>query len=164
MSKRMLSISRKKDKNNSESTQKKLLELHQKMIALEKLEICRRASVLNSKEMKNACRKLLDKSKKHIAILQDRKIVYVSSSLAKLFGYSPKEMLNTFFASYIHPQELFRLAEYYLKRISGAEAPPIYSSIFKRRDGTDIHAEIMAGIFPFYKKPADLIIVKELTE
>jgi hypothetical protein len=68
------------------------------------------------------------------------------------------------FASYIHPQELFRLAEYYLKRISGGEAPPIYSSIFKRRDGTDIHAEIMAGIFPFYKKPADLIIVKELTE
>src|SRR4030042_4802889 len=117
MSKRMLSISRKKDKNNSESTQKKLLELHQKMIALEKLDIRRQDSLISATEMKKAFRKLFHDSKECIAILQDRKIVCISPPLARLLGYTQIEMFNISFASYIHPQALFRLAEYYLHRI-----------------------------------------------
>jgi len=157
-------MNRKKDKNNDKSVQKKLLELHRTIIALEKLEISRNESIISSTEMKKACRDLFNKPKSHVAILQDRKIVFISPLMARLLGYTQKEMLNTSFASYVHPQEMFKLAGYYLQRISGREAPPIYNSIVKRKDGKDIRIELMAGIFPYYGKPADLIIVKELTD
>jgi len=157
-------MNRKKDKNEDAAAQKKLLELHQKMIALEKLDIRRQESIITATEMKKVCRKLFHDSKEYIAILQDRKVVCISPPLAKLLGYSQMEMFNTSFANYIHPKELFRLAKYYLKRISGGEAPAIYNSILKRRDGKDIRVEIMAGIFPFFKRPADFVIVNELTE
>jgi PAS domain S-box-containing protein len=164
MHKSMPNMNRKKDKNEDAAAQKKLLELHQKIIALEKLDIRRQESLISAAEMKKACRELFNNSKDCIAILQDRKIVCISPSLAKLLGYPQKEMLNTSFATYIHPQELFKLAGYYLKRISGGEAPPIYNTILKRRDGKDIRVELMAGIFPFFKRPADLVIVQEITE
>ena len=157
-------LNRKKDKAKEESAHKKLLKLHKRIIALEQLDIRRQKAMISAAEMKKACRRLFKNSKECIAILQDRKIVCISPPLAKLLGYSQKEMLNTSFASYIHLQELFKLAEYYLKRISGGEAPPIYNSIIERRDGKDIRVELMAGIFPFYGKPADLVIVKELSE
>ena len=152
--------------DNSEGAlaQEKLLELHQKVIALEKLDIRRQESLMSTAEMKEACRRLIDSSKELIVILQDRKVVCVSPSLARLLGYSQEEIINTPFSAYVHPQELFRLAEYYLKRISGEEAPPIYNTIFRHRDGKDIRVEVKAGIFPFIRKPADLVIVKELTE
>jgi len=154
----------KKNKNKEESTQNKLLRLHKKIIALEKLDIRRQETSISAAEMKNVCRKLFHDSKECIAILQDRKIVCISPPLTKLLGYTQIEMFNTSFASYIHPQELFRLAEYYLKRVSGGEAPPIYNTILKRRDGKDIRVELMAGIFPFFKRPADFVIVKKLTD
>lgn len=158
------SINRIKDKNNDKSVQKKLLELHKRIIELEKLDIRRQESLISATEMKKACRELFKKSKDFVAILQDRKIVFISPPMAKLLGYTQKEMLNTSFASHVHPQELFKLAGYYLQRISGGEAPPIYNSIVKRKDGKDIRIELMAGIFPYFGLPADLIIVKELAD
>jgi len=149
--------------DREERNQKKLLELHGIIIALEKLEILRQKSIFNSAEMENACRDLLLQSKNPILIIQDRKIVCLSPSLAKLLDYTLQEMLNTSFASYVHPEELFRLVGYYLRRISGEEAPSIYNSILKRRDGKNVRVEIMAGIFPYNEKPADLVIIKELT-
>ena len=154
----------KKTKAEDRETQRKLLKLHRKIIALEKLDIRRQKALVSDMDMANACRRLCYRSKDYMAVLQDRKIVCISPALAKLLGYSRKEMLNTSLASYIHPQELFRVAGYYLSRVTGGKAPSIYSTIIKRRDGTDIHVELMAGTFPLYGKPADLIIVREQTE
>jgi PAS domain S-box-containing protein len=151
-------------KDKEEASHEKLLKLHEKIIELEKLDIRRQKGLISAAEMKKACRELLEKWKELIVIIQERKIVCISPPLAKLLGYTQKEMLNTSFANYIHPEELFKVAEYYLKRISGEETPSIYNSILKRRDGKDIHVEIMAGIFPLAGKPADLIIVRELSE
>lgn len=142
----------------------KLLELHGWIIGLEKLEILRQKSLLSPADMEKSCRDLLRQSRKPICIIQDRKIIYLSPSLAKLLGSTEQEMLNSPFANYVHPNELFRLVEYYLQRMSGREAPSVYSSILRRRDGKDLRVEIMAGIFPYHEKPADFVIVKKLPD
>jgi PAS domain S-box-containing protein len=142
----------------------KLLILHRKLVALEKLDIRSQRSSVCSEEIEERCHKIFNKSKDCIAVLQDRKIVCISSALTKLLGYSRKEMLRTSLASYIHPQELFKVVGYYLSRISGGDAPSIYETIIKRKDGKDIHVELMAGLFPFFGKPADLVMVSKIAE
>jgi|GEM_PF-2005754 len=152
-----------RSRDHSDSTTENEMLIIKLIIALEKLEIQRKESMMSTREMKLACRKLIAESKHNIVVIQDREIVFVTLSLARLLGYTPMEMLGTPFAAYVHLRDLFRLAEYYLNRISGGEAPPIYESTFKHRSGKDINVEIRAGIFPYCGKPADLVIVDELT-
>jgi PAS domain S-box-containing protein len=146
-----------------EKTQEKLLDLHRRIIELEKLEILRQRAGIQSIKIEDVYHNFFKQSKDCMLIVRDRQIIFLSPSLAKLLGYSYEEMLNTPFASYVHPDELPRLAKYYLQRISGEDAPPLYNTIIKHRDGTDILIEIRAGLIPYQGKSADLVIIRDLT-
>jgi signal transduction histidine kinase/PAS domain-containing protein len=41
---------------------------------------------------------------------------------------------------------------------------PIYETILKRRDGAKIFAELNAGLIAFQEKPADLVIIRNITD
>jgi PAS domain S-box-containing protein len=159
----MTRLSRSTDPGNEEITQKKLLDLHRRIIELEQLEILRRRSKIKRGQMEDIYEDFFNQSKDPMLVIQDRKIKFLSPPMAKLLGYTQQEILNTSFANYIHPDELPRVVGYYLRRVSGKSAPPIiYNSILKRRDGKDIPVEIRAGIFPYHGRRVVLIIIKEI--
>jgi len=105
-------------------------------------------------------RGLLEQTKKNACVVQDAKIRLITPNLADLLGYNPEEVLDTLLIHYIHLDELPRLVKYYLSRLEGEDVPPVYKTMLKHKDGSDINVEINAGLIPYRGNPAVFVIVK----
>jgi PAS domain S-box-containing protein len=106
----------------------------------------------------------VDRACDGIAIIQDSVVKYVNRRLVELVGYSVEEVVGTSFADYILPSELPRVAENYRRRIAGEHFPSVYETMIRRKDGKGLHIEINAGEVEYEGKPADLAIVRDITE
>jgi PAS domain S-box-containing protein len=148
--------------DSEEMKHKKILELHRYMIRLEKLEITRQEGALDPEKFKEAYQDFFEHSKKLMLLVQDRLIVFIAPALAELLGFAREEMINTSAAFYVHPDELPRLTKYYHQRLSGQNAPLLYNTILKNRDGINILIEMRAGMIPYQGRPADFMIIKKL--
>jgi len=147
-----------------ESQQKELLELHEWLIELEKLEIHRDRENIPAQDFKKSCHVLIERSGEKICIIQDRQISDMTLALSGLLGYSPNEMLGTPFARYVHRDELPRLADYYEKRRAGQEVPIIYETILRHENESNVYVKILTSLFVYLGKPANLAIIKVLAE
>jgi len=153
------------ENNKSEENQlDELMELHQGIVKLEELENERKRTENRLRELEEKVHSLFDKAKEVITIIQDRQIKYVNPHVEELMGYKPEEIVGTLFALYIHPDELPRLAKYYLERIAGQDVPSIYSSVLRHKDGKDIHVEIKASAVQYQGSLADFAIIREVAK
>ena len=146
-----------------EDNHAKLMELHHRIVELDKLEIERERAAKKLKQIENKMHKMFDRADGVVAVVQDRLIKYVNSKIEQLIGYTPKEVINTSFAHYVDPRLLPDLAKYYLKRIAGEDIPNIYETVIKHKDGSDVHIEIMASVVKYQGRLADLAIVRKLS-
>jgi PAS domain S-box-containing protein len=119
-----------------------------------------------STERENAdfYRLVVEQASDGIAIIQDSLLKYVNPSLSEMSGYSPEELLNTSFANYIVTDELNQIVPHYRQRISGKAVPKVYETIMKHKDGRKFHAEVNASLITYRGKPADLVIIRNITE
>ena len=151
-----------KDTNKpDEQYQKELLELYQQIVEMEKMEIERKRTGMIPEELKVKCRELFDEVNEGITIIQDQRIRYANPRAAEIIGYTAEEITETLFAHYIHPDELPKVAEIYKQRVAGKEAPTVYETTVKHKDGRKINIAIIAGFIVFEGKPADFAIVNE---
>ena len=145
--------------------QKRIMHLHQKIAEFEKLDIeHRRTRSITWLETEEKYRYMLEQTEKNACIIQDAKIRLITSSLAELLGYTLEEIVDTLIIHYIHPDELPRLVQYYMSRLAGEDVPPVYRTILKHKEGSDIYVEINAGLIPYRGNPADFAIVKCVTK
>ena len=79
-------------------------------------------------------------------------------------GYTEDEIIGTEFTRYIHPDELSKVADHYRRRIAGEHVPSIYETIFLRKDGSKLYAEVNAALINYQGNPADLVIARDITE
>jgi len=152
------------NKNNKSKEQQleELMELHQRITELQKLEIEREQIENKLRKIDQKINNLFDKAKEVMTIIQDRQIKYVNPFVTELIGYAPEELIGTSFAQYIHPDELPRLAKYYLQRIAGEDVPNIYTTVIKHKDGSDIPIEIKASVVQYQGRVADFAIVRKV--
>jgi PAS domain S-box-containing protein len=145
--------------------QKRLMYLHKRIDEFEKLDFeHRRTKSITWLETEGKYRDLLEQTKKNACILQGAKIRLITSSLAELLGYIPEELVDTLMIRYVHPDELPRLIKYYMSRMAGEDVPPVYKTMLKHKDGSDIYVEINAGLIPYRGNPANFAVVKCLTK
>jgi len=116
------------------------------------------------KELEERYRFLVENINSGIAIIQDRQLKFVNPHLVELSKYPIYELIDTPFGLYIHPDELPRVVNIYLRRMAGKDAPTRYESIVKDKDGRDIIVEFKASPITFKGKPADLVIVRDMTK
>ena len=154
------------NENNKSKEQQleELMELHQRITELQKLEIERELAEKKLRKIEDKIHKLFNKAKEIITIIQDRQIKYVNPFVAELIGYAPEEVVGTSFAHYIHPDELPRLAKYYLQRIAGEDVPNIYTTVIKHKDGSDVPIEIKASVIQYQGRLADFAIVRKVAK
>lgn len=152
------------NENLKEKLEKDLMDLHERITELQKLEIERERAEYAVKKTEEKIHKLFDQKDETITIIQDRLIKFVNPAVTGLLGYSPEELTGTSFAHYIHPDELPKLAKYYLQRIAGEEVPNIYNTIIKHKDGSNVPIEIKASVVQFQGRLADFAIVRKITE
>jgi PAS domain S-box-containing protein len=112
----------------------------------------------------NFYRLLVERANDGIAVIQDSLLKYVNPSLSKMSGYSREELLNTSFANYIVTDELNQIVQRYDQRMSGKDVPKVYETTIKHKDGRKFHAEVDAGLITYQGKPADLVIIRNITE
>ncbi len=154
-----------KDQGKSnEQIQKELMELHQRIAELEKLETARTQKENEIQGIEEKIRQLFDREQEGIAIVQDRQVKYVNSRIKDLLGYNPEELIGCFFVDYMHPDELPKIAKYYVQRLEGEDVPSIYETIAKHKNGYDVPLEINASLIIYQEEPALFAIFKEIRE
>jgi PAS domain S-box-containing protein len=117
---------------------------------------------LQESEEKN--RLLIDNATEGIAVVQDGILKFTNPKFAESVGYPAQELVDRSFADFIHPDDRQRVAEYYLKRLSGEEAPSSYQ--FKWVDrGAAVHwGEASVVSLRWEGRPATLCMLSDITE
>lgn len=116
------------------------------------------------RESEEKYRNLVERSNDGILIIQDGVVKFINARLAELWGGSVEELLETPMIRHIHPDERDKVMERYQRRMANENVPPIYETVLLRNDGTTVQAEINAGVISYKGKPADLIMVRDITE
>ncbi len=139
-------------------------ELEQRIKLLEK-ELAEREQAREALgESEQKYRSLVERANDGIAIIQDGVLKYANPRLAVLGGYTVEELINTPFTHYIHPDETTEALEHYQRRIQGMALAARYERRILHKNGGVVHTEISGGLITYQNKPADLIIVRDITD
>ncbi len=106
----------------------------------------------------------MERANDGITIIQDGIVRYANPALVKIWGGSVEEIVGRTFTDFIDRDEIPKVVERCQLRMTNKNITPIYETTLKRRDGNRIFAELNAGLITFQEKPADLIIIRDITE
>ena len=115
-------------------------------------------------ESEEKYRNLVERANDGIVIIQDSIVKYANPQMAEMNGSSVEQLIGTPLTDHIHPDEIPRLLDRYQRRMAGEELPTTYEAVLRRRDGSKVFAELNAGIITYQGRPADLIIVRDISE
>ena len=116
------------------------------------------------RESEEKYRNLIERANDGIVIVQDGIVKYINARLAEMRGVTVEEVIGTPFTDHIYPDELPGVVDRYKQRMAGKDVSPIYETALRRRDGSKIHTELNAGMVTYQGKPADLVIIRDITE
>lgn len=142
--------------------EKKLMDLHVKITELEQLELERRQEELPHSKTEESYRLFFEKEKDLMVLLQDSIIVRVNAKIKLVTGHDAEEVIGTEFMLYVHPDELPRILEIYEDRMEDKEAPIVYRTRIRHKDGRAVKIEAAAAKVTYRGNPADLVIIKKL--
>jgi PAS domain S-box-containing protein len=107
---------------------------------------------------------LVERANDGILIIQDRIMKYVNPRLAEMGGYTVEELVGTPFTDYVPDTELPKLIDRYVRRMSGEDVEPIYETVLRCKDASEINVEINASTVSYQGRIADLVLVRDITE
>jgi PAS domain S-box-containing protein len=115
-------------------------------------------------ESEEKYRSVVERANDGICIIQDGTIKYLNARLANMWGEAAEKFVDTPFAEHLHSDDLPQMAERYKRRMAGEEVTPLYELALVRSDGSKVYAEVNAGVITYEGKPADLVILRDITE
>ena len=116
------------------------------------------------RESEEKYRNVVERANDGVLILQDGEVRFANSHLAELRGCTVSEIMNTPFTDYIHPDDLDKVADRYRRRMAGETIAPIYEAALMKKNGERVLVELNAGVITFEGKPANLVIVRDITK
>jgi PAS domain S-box-containing protein len=99
-----------------------------------------------------------------IIIAQGRYLQYVNPAVLKITGYGEQELMDIPFLELVHPDDRETVGQRYLKRLSGENITPVYEARITCKDGAVKHFEISGTFIQYKDQPADLAILRDITE
>ncbi len=115
-------------------------------------------------ESEEQYREIVERADIGISIIQDYIIQYVNKGFLKIYGRAEADIIGTPFTDYVHPAELLKVIERYKQRIASENISPIYETVILRKNGDTANIELNEGLITYKNKPADLVIVRDITE
>ncbi|MDD8011121.1 MAG: ATP-binding protein [Acidobacteriota bacterium] len=116
------------------------------------------------RESEEKYRTLVENAEDAIVIIQDERFVYVNPSLGAMARGQAGEFLGRPFLDVIPEEERERLTRYYRDRMAGRETPTMYETALMNAGGGRIPAEVTAARISYQGRPADLVIVRDISE
>ncbi|MDD3137266.1 MAG: PAS domain S-box protein, partial [Methanoregula sp.] len=133
---------------------------------LKKVEsaVRRRRAENSLRESEEKYRNLIERATDGIVVLQDGKIRFCNQHSADFVGYSILDVTGRPFTDFVAPEELPQLQKNYERRMAGEKLPGTYETVLIRKDGSRIFAELNAGLVEYEGKPADMLIIRDVTQ
>jgi PAS domain S-box-containing protein len=126
-----------------------------------KREIQKRIGQIKDSEERYSA--VVNQAQDAIMIIQDEEIIYVNKAIG-LIGYSEKELIGKHFSDFIAPDELKKVKGFYYSRMAGNATPPMYETRLLHKNGMLIDVEVSSGVINYLGEPADLIMVRDITQ
>ncbi len=115
-------------------------------------------------ESEEKYRDVAERANDGICIIQDGIVKYLNPRLANMWSGTVEEFNDTPFIEHLHPDNLREMADLYKRRIAGEDVPPAYEITLVSKDGSRLYGEVNAGVISYKGKPADLVIIRDITE
>lgn len=116
------------------------------------------------RESEEMYRSFIERSNDGVVVLQDTLVKLVNPRFEQMSGYPAETLLETPFINYLTPEEIALLLDRYQRRMAGEPISPMYETTMTRSDGSKIHLEVSAAIASYKGRPADLVLVRDITE
>jgi PAS domain S-box-containing protein len=115
-------------------------------------------------ESEEKFRELVERAQDGIVIVHREVVEYINPAYARLMGYEPQELIGRPYTFLIDPLEKEKIEERYRHRMARKNVPHIYETRLVHKDGRLIDVEFNAGIFNYMGEPANLTIVRDITD
>jgi PAS domain S-box-containing protein len=115
-------------------------------------------------ESEEKYRMVVERASDGIAIIQDGLLKYVNPRMAQITGYTVEEGIDTPFTNYVDPDEVPEAQKDYERRIAGEELPVRYERGLRHKNQTRVDTEISGGLITYKGKPADLVLIRDITQ
>ena len=107
---------------------------------------------------------LVEKGNDGIVIIQDRLLKFISPVMAEISGFSINDVIGKPFIDFVSSPFRELVNDMYAKRLAGEEIPNKYEVELISKNGKIIPAEINASLIEYEGKPADMAIIRDITE
>jgi PAS domain S-box-containing protein len=148
-------------------SQAELAHLQARIAELEQREAKLQQELTLSQERCESYRLLLDNAPIGLRINQEQRAAYINPTGALLFGSTVQEQLSLSAeeaAQYVHPDDLFRLHQYFRDRVAGLPTPNEYTFRLLRPDGSIRWMECHVTLAEFNHQPATFLAYFDITE
>jgi len=109
-------------------------------------------------------RSLVEQSLVGVYIMQEEKFIYVNPGFEKIMGYSIDELRKTSFDQWIYEEDIEKIKENYLSRISGEKPTDQYTFRAVRRDGGLLYIEAIVSKIIYGSRPAVIGTIVDITD
>jgi PAS domain S-box-containing protein len=109
-------------------------------------------------------RTLVEQASDGIVIIQESIVKYANPRMGEITGSPPAEMIGTSFFEYIHPEDLSRIRMWYELKQEGERVLLPNETLLTQKNGEKIYVEFTGGPITFQGDPAQLIIIRDVTE
>jgi len=107
---------------------------------------------------------LVEEAGDGVAILQDEKIVFSNKRLAEILGYPKDELIGLSIEKPVAEEYRQLVKERYQRRLQGEKVPTAYEVEALTKTGECIPIELNATSINYQRRPADLVIVRDIRE
>jgi len=116
------------------------------------------------KESEEKYRNVVEQAQDGIVIVQELRLVYVNESFARMTGYTVDELTGSNFQILFPQEKRGNIAEIIRKRLAGEPLNRMHETDLLRRDRSTITIEAIGGLISYHGAPADLIIIRDISE
>ena len=124
----------------------------------------RRLEDRSLRENEEKYRLVVERATDGIAIIQDSLFKYINPMAAEMGGFTLDELIDTPFGRYLATEDITTLESTYKREPGAEDTPVIFEASVKRKDGTMTSVELSAGQIIYQGKPANLIIMRDVTD
>jgi PAS domain S-box-containing protein len=124
----------------------------------------RKQVTLEGRESEEIYSTIVEKGNDGVVIIQDGILKFINTMMTRMTGYTKEEGIGKPFIDFISPPSKLLVYERYEKRLAGENVPNRYELEIISKNGTNIPVEINASIIDYEGKPADMAIIRDITE
>ena len=107
---------------------------------------------------------IVEKGNDGIIILQDESLKFANSVMIKMTGFATEEFIGKPFINFVAPIYREQVINRYKQRLVGKTISSRYEIDVLTKDGKSIPVEINASLIEYEGKPADMAIIRDMTE